>query len=198
MLSAANVVGHHPEQIESLYKQFHHRLKQFIFNRINNKEIAEDLLQDVFVKIHDRIDTLKDNAKLESWVYRIARNSIVDYYRSKKVKLDFQEIDLREDENEDNDVTKRFLPAVREMVEQLPEPYREALTLVEFEGLSQRDLAKRLGLSFSGAKSRVQRARAMVKDLLLQCCHFEFDRYGTIIDYHPISYSCCANKEQQH
>jgi len=80
---------------------------------------------------------------------------------------------------------------LREMVESLPEKYRQALLLVEFEGLSQIKLAKKLGISVSGAKSRVQRGRRMIKDALMRCCHFEFDKYGTIIDSHPITCCCC-------
>jgi RNA polymerase sigma-70 factor (ECF subfamily) len=78
------------------------------------------------------------------------------------------------------------------MIDSLPSHYREALLLTEYEGLSQKDLADRLGISISGAKSRVQRARAMLRDLLMECCHFEFDRYGTVIDYHPIACCCCS------
>ena len=79
------------------------------------------------------------------------------------------------------------------MVESLPADYREALILTEYEGLTQRALAERLGLSFSGAKSRVQRAREKLKAMLLDCCHFEFDRFGKIIDYQP-NCACCTDQ----
>jgi RNA polymerase sigma-70 factor (ECF subfamily) len=89
----------------------------------------------------------------------------------------------------EEDVQAELAPSVAAMVNVLPEPYREALYLTEYQGLSQRDLATRLGLSFSGAKSRVQRAREKLKQLLLDCCHFEFDRLGRVIDYQP---RCCT------
>ena len=80
------------------------------------------------------------------------------------------------------------------MVAALPETYREALRLTEYQGLSQKALGERLGISFSGAKSRVQRARAKVKEQLLDCCHFQFDRVGQIIDYQSRR-DCCASGE---
>ena len=77
------------------------------------------------------------------------------------------------------------------MVGALPDAYRETLRLTEYEGLSQKQLSEQLGISFSGAKSRVQRARAKIKEQLLDCCHFELDHAGRIIDYQPHC-ACCA------
>ncbi len=85
-----------------------------------------------------------------------------------------------------------MLPCILPLVQQLPPPYRQALLLTEVEGMTQKDLAARLGLSFSGARSRVQRARDKLRELLLDCCHFEFDRRGTIIDYYPNCERCAT------
>jgi RNA polymerase sigma-70 factor (ECF subfamily) len=93
-------------------------------------------------------------------------------------------------------VQAELAPSVAAMVNALPEPYREALYLTEYQGLSQRELAARLGISLSGAKSRVQRAREKLKQLLLDCCHFEFDRLGRIIDYQPRC-TCCSTRPEQ-
>src|SRR5437588_726670 len=78
-----------------------------------------------------------------------------------------------------------LVPCIKEMVDSLTNDYRQALILTEYEGLTQRELAVRLGISVSGAKSRVQRAREKLKDMLLDCCHFEFDHSGRVIDYQP-------------
>ena len=88
-------------------------------------------------------------------------------------------------------------PSVAAMLERLPEHYREALVLTEYQGLTQKELAERLGLSFSGAKSRVQRAREKLKQLMLECCHFEFDCLGRVIDYQPRCCCCSQNTCQQ-
>jgi RNA polymerase sigma-70 factor (ECF subfamily) len=176
--------------IESLYKSLSQKLRQFIRNRIADGAAADDILQDVFLRIHDRIETLRDREKIESWVFQIARNAIIDHYRSRKP--DHEEppeaIAVEED---DQAMHKKLASGLGAMIDQLPEQYREALRLTELQGLTQKELAERLGISLSGAKSRVQRARALLRDLLMQCCHFEFDRYGMVIDYHPISCRCC-------
>jgi RNA polymerase sigma-70 factor (ECF subfamily) len=96
------------------------------------------------------------------------------------------------EEDADRDVAQELIPNVRVFIGRLPEVYRQAILLTEYEGLTQRELAERLGISLSGAKSRVQRAREKLKRMLLDCCHFEFDRLGRIIDYQPRC-QCCAD-----
>ncbi len=182
---------HHYTDTEALYKKLNQRLKQFIRSRVPNDELAEDILHDTFLKMHEKIDTLKDDGKFEAWLYQIARNAIVDYYRSRKPKEELRD-DMSVSDTVDEDTMKKISSCVEEFVKSLSEPYREALVMVEYEGVKQTELAQRLGISVSGAKSRVQRARQMLKDMLMNCCHFEFDRYGTIIDYHPISCRCCS------
>ncbi len=180
---------------EKIWEEFHPRIKQFILKRIPDEHNAEDILQEVFLKIHARIDTLRDEEKLQSWMYQIARNVIADYYRQHKATVALSEaLLLPEEPVVDDDVVKDLLPGVRTMVNSLPDEYRQALLLTEYEGLTQRELAERLGLSLSGAKSRVQRAREKLKAMLLDCCHFEFDRLGKIIDYQPRC-ACCTNQK---
>lgn len=180
---------------EKVWEDFHPGLKQFILKRVSDEQNAEDILQDVFLKIHTRIDTLRDEEKLQSWIYQIARNVIADYFREHKATVALSEaLLLPEEPVVDDDVVKDLLPSVRTMVDSLPAEYRQALLLTEYEGLTQRELAERLGLSFSGAKSRVQRAREKLKAMLMDCCHFEFDRLGKVIDYQP-KCACCTNQE---
>lgn len=198
---------------ETIWNTFCCQLKSFILYKVSDAELAEDILQEVFLKIHSKIDTLKDETKMRSWVYQITQNTIIDYYRKHKarfVDIDTLHIGNEEDEeNQDHNISlnesvipltyeasevsphKEIALGLRAMIESLPEKYAQALLLVEFEGLSQIDLAKKLGISIPGAKSRIQRARQMLKDSLMKCCHFEFDKYGTIIDSHPIKCCCC-------
>jgi RNA polymerase sigma-70 factor (ECF subfamily) len=147
----------------------------------------------VFLKIHQHGNSLKDVRRLESWIYQITRNLIIDYYRSHRqplTSLGAQEVlDLPED-LPDDDIVSELLPCVRAMVLALPEQDRQALILTEYQGLTQKELGERLGLSFSGAKSRVQRAREKLKQELLACCHFELDRQGPILNYQPRC-DCC-------
>lgn len=169
---------------EQIWHELHADLHAFIGRRISDNQVAEDILQDVFVRIHQQIASLHDETRLESWIYQIARNAIIDHYRSRKPDGELPETYPWE-EDDDADLESSLTPCVRLLVGDLPEKYRETLYLTEYEGLTQVDAAAHLGLSVSAVKSRVQRARDQIKGSLLQCCHFEFDRLNRIIDYQP-------------
>lgn len=179
---------------EQVWDEFHMPLQQFIRRHVSDEVVAEDVLQDVFLKIHQHIEALRDVKKLESWIYQITRNAIIDAYRGSRptTTLEVEEVLDMAEELPDDDVVSDLLPCVRAMVKNLPALDRQALVLTEYQGLTQKELAERLGLSFSGAKSRVQRAREKLKQQLLDCCHFELDRRGHIIDYQPRCSSCEA------
>ena len=177
---------------EQVWEAFHVPLYQFIRKRVDDEAVAEDLLQDVFLKVHQHIGALKEVKKLESWIYQITRNIIIDYYRGKMPATTLEEPEVLQlpEVLSDDDIVTELLPSVRAMVRSLPEQDRQALILTEYQGLTQKELGERLGLSFSGAKSRVQRAREKLKQQLLECCHFELDRRGHVIDYQPRCHSC--------
>jgi RNA polymerase sigma-70 factor, ECF subfamily len=181
---------------EQVWETFHVPLQQFIRRRVSDDATAEDLLQDVFLDIHQHIGTLKDVKKLEGWIYQVTRHAIIDYYRSKKATTTLEEPEalLLPEELPDEDIVTELLPSVRAMVLSLEASDRQALILTEYQGLTQKELAERLGLSVSGAKSRVQRAREKLKQQLLACCHFELDRRSHIIDYQPRCV-CCSTSD---
>jgi RNA polymerase sigma-70 factor, ECF subfamily len=178
---------------EKVWEEFNTGLKHFILKRVPDEPSAEDILQDVFLKIHAHINTLRDEHKLQSWIYQIARNAITDYYRTQKAMPNLPEMPYIPEDRFD-DVVYELIPYVKELVDSLPPDYRQALILTEYQGLTQKELAERLGISLSGAKSRVQRAREKIRHMMLSCCHFQFDRLGRIIDYEP-NCDCCANQE---
>ena len=129
---------------------------------------------------------------MERWIYRVARNLIIDRYRARRPQEELDEtIEASYGAAElEDDPAARLAFSLRETIDELPEPYREALVLAEYEGLSLAQLAARSGISLPAAKSRVQRARAKLKELLLECCHFELDRLGHIVDYEKRCASC--------
>lgn len=180
--------------VEHIWNTFHEPLMGFIQRRVSDPASAEDILQDVFLKVHTRIATLQDMDKLASWLYQIARNAIADYYRKRRPDIGVPETLALELEQDEREIERVLALSVKIMLNDLPDIYREALVLTEYEGLTQRELAERLGISLSGAKSRVQRGRRMLKQMLLDCCHFEFDRRGAIINYQPRC-DCCAAQE---
>ena len=189
---------------EQVWRELHADLRRFLLRRVGREELADDLLQEVFLRIHRRIGALDDIDRLHGWVYRIAGNVVIDHYRSTAKREspaaapetinDSAQTDEAGVDEELNAEVARWLAS---MVEHLPETYREAVRLSELERMPQADIARQLGLSVSGAKSRVQRGREMLKASLDRCCRFELDQRGNILDYsqqQPGS-DCCGDAD---
>ena len=167
--------------VEDIWKEVATKLRGFIRARVGDHATAEDILQDVFVKIHRKLPTLRAGDRLEAWVWRITRNTITDHFRRLRPNEPLPVNGSAAIENEPG--LPDLNPCVRRFVGELPPAHRDALLLTEWQGLTQQAMAKKLGLSVSGAKSRVQRARNQLKELLLNCCRLELDRRGKVIDF---------------
>ncbi|MBR0598753.1 RNA polymerase sigma factor SigZ [Sinanaerobacter chloroacetimidivorans] len=171
--------------LECIFEEVGIPLKVFIRRRVNNDQDTEDILQNVFLKIHQNIHTIKDYNKIHPWIYQITRNAVIDFYRTQKGEIITDDFirEMNRDTFEGGNVNEEIGQCLKLIICHLPEKYKEALLLTEFQNLTQKELAEHLGLTLSGAKSRVQRARAKLKELLLCCCRVEFDHYGNVIDY---------------
>lgn len=171
--------------IEAIAWQAHRdALYRFVLQQVRHEAAAEDIVQEVLVKAYTRQGTLKEPSKLRPWLYQITRNAIIDYYRLQKPSEAVPDELIHEDRRvEDNRAEWELARCLVPLLDALPEPYRQALRLAEFEGATQREVGARLGLSLSGAKSRVQRARKMLREVLLKCCRVELDRRGGVVDY---------------
>lgn len=180
--------------MEHIWAEFAAKLGEFIRARVSDPATAEDILQDVFVKIQQRSGQLQDPAKLQSWIYFIARNAVIDHYRSRKETVEVPETLPAEPGDNDPEI-EGLKASFRRMIYSLPEPYRDALVLTGLEGFTQKELAERLGISLSGAKSRVQRGRAQLKQMLHECCSFEFDRRGNVMECQPRARGGCLECE---
>lgn len=174
------------QKFEDIWKDYHHKLYSFVNKRVSDPAIAEDLLQDILIKVSAKIETLENTKKLQGWIYQIARNTIIDYYRSNK-NLESELIgDLIAPETDQiNQARQEVSLCLTSLIRHLPDKYRETMTLSEIEGITQKEIAIRQGISLSGAKSRVQRGRKLLKELLVACCVFELDQQQRMIDYHP-------------
>ena len=175
---------------ETLWRDHHDRLAAFIRSRVVDRATADDILQEVFLKVHTASPSVTDGTKLRSWLYRVARNAVVDHYRSSKPQEPLPE-SLAQPTSARGEAARRELTAcLRPMMDRLPLPYKEAVTLADLEDRPQQEIAQTQGLSLSGAKSRIQRGRVMVKELLAQCCQLEFDHRGILVDYEPGNHPC--------
>jgi RNA polymerase sigma-70 factor (ECF subfamily) len=176
-----------PATTDAIWTHLSSDLRRFIRRKVSDDHVAEDLLQETFVRVQRKIDTLQEAERVAAWVYQIARNVIHDHHRkATNSALTLADNDPAEDcDDHLSQVRCRGAGWLDEMIRALPDGYREAVQLAEIEGLSQQAVGDRLGLSLSGAKSRIQRGRVMLKGILEQCCHFEFDGRGNMMDYDP-------------
>lgn len=157
---------------------FQNELLGYVTRKVKDRSIAEDIVHDVFLKVQAKSTQLKDNEKLIGWIYKITKNTIIDHFRFQSRIIRSEDIDWEDDKSFLNQCVERCLT---EKLNDLPDKYREALELSEVQGISQLDLAKKLGISYSGAKSRVQRARQMLKDMMEREYHVKLDSYGNVV-----------------
>lgn len=170
---------------EAVWSHLKTDLWRFIRRRVQDDHTADDLLQEVFVRIHSRLDTLESTENLVAWVYRIARNLVNDHHRARRPSDACQLDSIPANDEASESFDRKAAGWLDQMIEQLPEKYRLAVRLSDVEGLSQEEVAKRIGLSLSGAKSRVQRGRVLLKGVLDQCCTFHRDQRGNVTDCDP-------------
>lgn len=178
---------------EEVWLKFEGRMRAFILSKIHDEAKADDLMQELFIRIHGNIDKVSDEVKLQSWIYQICRNLITDHFRSVSKSSKGGPALIPEEEDHDEDLMSEALEDMINMMSDLPGEYCEALCKTELGSLSQKAYAEHIGMSYSGVKSRVQRARNMLKDMLMRCCHYEFDKYGNVIEIHPVNCCCCPS-----
>jgi RNA polymerase sigma-70 factor, ECF subfamily len=180
---------------ERLWAQLHANIRSFVGRRLGNAADVDDVVQRVFLQLHRALPTLRDHDRVPGWIYRTARNAIADHYRAPAHRREVSAgdiHDLAETAPAENDTASaadessavhELAGCMRPLLEALPLVDQETLGLVEFQGVAQSEAARRLGLSVSGMKSRVQRARHRLKALLEDCCRVELDRRSRIVSY---------------
>ncbi|MCE7938442.1 RNA polymerase sigma factor SigZ [bacterium] len=193
-----------PAASGAVWERFGAQVRGFVARRLDDPDAVDDVTQDVFLKLHAGLGDLRDADRLAPWLFQIARRAVIDHHRrhggrhATAVDLDEAGADPRLVDDADavrasaaDRAAERQVAAfVGGLVDGLPEHYRQAVRLSEIDGHTQREVADRLGLSVSGAKSRIQRGRAILRERLLECCHIELDRRGHVIDFRP-RVACC-------
>ena len=172
-------------------------LRTFVRRRVRDEHAADDLTQDVLTRFAAQLGRGEPLRTATAWLFRVARNAIVDHYRKQPPATggsdDLGALALADEPVADE--LAQLRASFRRFVHELPGPDREAVLLTGYEGLTQQQLAIRLGIPLSTAKSRVQRARARLAVALHACCTFELDRRGGIVDYHRRGPGdCCGDR----
>ncbi|WP_437909484.1 sigma-70 family RNA polymerase sigma factor [Sorangium sp. So ce327] len=170
------------------WHQLEARLRPFVVRRVSTAADVDDVVQDVFLRMQRGVGGLRDDERFGPWVYQVARSAIAEHHRARArhllVEGDVPEMEAEPPSGEDGAADLLAL-AIGPLVAMLPSPYREALTLTELEGLSQKAAADMLGISLTAMKSRVQRGREKLRSLVEQCCEVAIDARGHVIDCVP-------------
>jgi RNA polymerase sigma-70 factor (ECF subfamily) len=173
------------------------RLQAFVAARVGDPETAADITQDVIARTIasgalDRVDNPI------GWLYRTARNAVIDHYRTRRrlAPLDGWLDDVPDTDTDDdrpNRATRELARCLQPLVDQLAPIYRDAVTRVDLDGQTHQQAADQLGISVSGMKSRVQRGRRQLEEMLTRCCAVHLDRSGAVAGFQPGGTACgCA------
>lgn len=184
---------------EQVWREFGTQLQAFVRRRINDPDRADDVLGEIMLRIHRNLDRVEDHEHLTRWVYRITRNAIIDEYRRAERDRARRGV-LLEDapeaavsiEDEPPSALDELAVCMRPLLGRLPPEQRRALEMSDLDGLTQTDAARREGVSVSGMKSRVQRGRRRLAELLNRCCQLTLDARGVPMDYNRPADCRCA------
>ena len=190
---------------EPPWEELHRNMRAFIGRRVRNQSDVDDLVQRVLLQIVMGLGSLRDAERLHAWVYRTARNVLVDYYRSSSAKHEVasgsaedvasvDRSDSQDHSSEDDQAAalQELAACMAPMLRELSPAYRQAITMADLEGMNQAEAAKRAGVSISGMKSRVQRGRKQLKAVLEKCCRIQLDRRAAVVEYERRKADSCG------
>jgi len=186
----SNVVE--PLQLNQVWEKYQRSLKAFLHSKVNNEADVEDLLQEILIKTHQNLSTIKDQTSVKAWLFQLAHRTIVDFYRKRaRVQRD-QEIDAEElwYQQEPETLEQEMAKCIAPFIQALPSENAAMLSAVELEGQSQKELAEKQGVSYSTFKSRVQKSRMELRKLFENCCELQLDTHGNVVDYHQKNKQC--------
>jgi RNA polymerase sigma-70 factor, ECF subfamily len=186
---------------DTAWAELRRKVRGFVARRVREPDDVDDIVQQVFLRVHQGLPTLRDADKFDAWIFRTTRRTIIDYYRapakrrelSAGMTIDVVPAEASADvavNSQEESASHELAGCLKPLLGRLAVADQEALRLVEFEGLTQVQAAGRLGLSVSGMKSRVQRARFHLRSAFDRCCHIALDRRGGVLAYESRGHSC--------
>lgn len=172
------VKAHNKSAFEKLYERYKQKIFNFILNMLNDQAKAEDLTQEVFLKVYKNAEKFSEDAKFSTWIYTIAKNTTIDYIRKKKDVLvgqsedgsEWLENQIDEEQNiEMQVILKSDIEILQKCIEKLVINQREALCLRVFSDFSYEEIAKVLNKSTSSIKSLINRSKVSLSQCVKSC-----------------------------
>jgi RNA polymerase sigma-70 factor (ECF subfamily) len=191
---------------QGAWQELEGQLRPFVARRLSEAADVDDVLQDIYLRVQSGVGELRDSDRFGPWVYRVARSALADHGRSRArhplplgTPAEQEASTPPSDAPDDGDgsAEQGLAQNIAVFVAALPSPYREAITLTELQGMGQKDAAEMLGISLSAMKSRVQRGRQQIRDMLQACCEIALDARGRVLSYDrrvdgKVPESCCG------
>ncbi|MEM6726088.1 MAG: sigma-70 family RNA polymerase sigma factor [Bacteroidota bacterium] len=158
-----------------IYNTFSDELYFFILKKVNSKEVANDIFQNTFLKIHRHLPQLNAPEKVKAWVFQIARNETINYFKAESTHTDPADMNK---EAIASDI--QFVCCFDKLINELPEKYKAVIELVYIDGYKQTDAAKALDISLENTKARIHRAKELLKTKFQACCKYELNPSGKL------------------
>ena len=173
------------KNVINIQNQFGEYLLNYIKSKVANVEDAEDIYQEVIIKIIEKSDQLQKSQSLKSWLFTIAKNRIIDYYRAKRYGVDIEEIKIPAEDEEHEDAYQELQGCLNSFIERLPTDYKKIIVQSEIEGKSQKEISENLDINYVTLRSKVQRGRTKIKNMIIDACVIEKDVLGRVTDCNP-------------
>ncbi|WP_299009334.1 sigma-70 family RNA polymerase sigma factor [uncultured Tenacibaculum sp.] len=163
---------------QQVWKKYADDVKHFILSKVKEPTVTDDILQETFIKVHTKLHTLKDITKLKSWIFTIARNTMMDYFKNTNQTVELKNFEVQTDTKEHEHTEKDCL---RGILQSLPKKYRDPLFLSDIKGLKQQEVADTLQQNLPTTKSQIQRARKLIAQGFMDCCGFSLNEEGKLV-----------------
>lgn len=176
-------------ELETIWAEYRLSLQRFLHKNIANPDDVDDILQEVLIKTYQSLSSISDSNKVKPWLFQIARNSLIDFYRKQGRKSQITTDELWHDQDETS-LIEQMAPCVVPFINALPMHEASLLTAIDIEGTSQKDYAKQHGIKYSTLKSRVKKSRESLQALYSQCCKLSIDDQGNLLNIEANNSQC--------
>ena len=169
---------------EKVWSDYRSAIKAYLHMKISDPDEVDDLLQEILIKVHKNLSTVKSVNSIKAWLFQIANHTIIDFYRKRNRLRSLSAEDLWYG-GESYQAQQELAQCVVSFIKALPEESAELLTEIELHGRSQKEVAAERGINYSTLRSRVQKGRDQLRNLFENCCYLSLDNYGSIVDFDP-------------
>lgn len=166
------ICEHDREAFKKLFRKYYSGLQRFLWGYVKNQQVAEDLVQEVFVRVWENREDLDPDKKIKTFIYKIGRNLAIDHTRHKKIVREWEEekkalhsFPALADQTMDDKLHKKFmLREVKKAIEDLPERRRLVFILSRYDGMTYKEIAEKLDISVNTVDTQICRALQTLRD----------------------------------